>query len=284
MIHSFRARISFVATIALVALLLTAPGAAVAAKADDQADSYHSNLKGRIVIAKSGEVASYTIDDKISKALKDLLSNTIEQWRFAPVLIDGEPVNAETQMTVVVEAIQLPDQDYQVRVVEAHFGNRGFKDSSVAPVYPEKAAWEGVGASVALAVLVGEDGRVIGAHPKRTSLSKSFQSERVAKRFRGLFERASMKAVEQWLFDLGDIVDGKPVQQWVVVPIEFTMDAVVKSPGGIAWFPGPVHSVPGLPEDLAKAADGAVAATDQAGPRTLGQRFRLLTPLAPSTL
>jgi TonB family protein len=74
----------------------------------------------------------------------------------------------------------------------------------VAPVYPEGV--KGVGGTVMIQMLVGEDGRV-----HDTRVVKSVPQ----------FDQAAIEAVRQWRFKPA-LSKGEPVTLWVAVPVRFS--------------------------------------------------------------
>ena len=78
------------------------------------------------------------------------------------------------------------------------------------PRYPEEAAEAGVGGQVLLKVLVAADGSVREAVVERSSPE-------------GVFDAVTLEAVRQWRFT-PRVEDGKAVEGWVRVPVDFQAD------------------------------------------------------------
>ena len=84
--------------------------------------------------------------------------------------------------------------------------------SYVAPKYPEDARKNGVEGRVLLDVVVASDGTVAKVTVKEGV--DGYVS----------FEKAAMKAVEQWRFHPAT-ANGDPVQMQVVLPVKFKLDS-----------------------------------------------------------
>ncbi|WP_454829126.1 TonB family protein [Pseudoxanthomonas wuyuanensis] len=84
------------------------------------------------------------------------------------------------------------------------------------PRYPADAAKRGISGSVLLRILVGADGKA-----KDVRVEKSKPA--------GVFDTASIEAVRRWTFSPA-LKDGKPVQGWVRVPIDFQAPPPVQAP------------------------------------------------------
>jgi hypothetical protein len=57
-------------------------------------------LTGTVVIAPDGSVRGHAIDqpDKVPSAIRAFVDKAVAAWKFAPVVIDGQPVTAQAQM------------------------------------------------------------------------------------------------------------------------------------------------------------------------------------------
>lgn len=84
---------------------------------------------------------------------------------------------------------------------------RGVQFAPLPPVYPSAAAKNHQSGSVVMKVLVGEDGKVKDAVVERSEPA-------------GVFDEASLEAVRNWRFTPA-MENGKPVEGWVRVPIDF---------------------------------------------------------------
>lgn len=63
-------------------------------------------LTGTIVVAADGSVKSHVIDhaDEVEPAANTLISRSIPEWKFEPVLLAGKPVAATANMSLRVVA------------------------------------------------------------------------------------------------------------------------------------------------------------------------------------
>src|SRR5699024_10428334 len=79
-----------------------------------------------------------------------------------------------------------------------------------SPSYPADALDSRTSGKVVMRVLVGTDGNV-----KDVVVEESVPA--------GVFEAASIEAVRKWQFNPA-IKDGKPVEDWLRIPVEFEID------------------------------------------------------------
>ncbi|KAF1722935.1 TonB family protein [Pseudoxanthomonas wuyuanensis] len=84
------------------------------------------------------------------------------------------------------------------------------------PHYPADAARQGISGSVLLRILVGADGKAKDVRVENSQPA-------------GVFDAASIEAVRRWTFSPA-LKDGKPVQGWVRVPIDFQAPPPVQAP------------------------------------------------------
>jgi hypothetical protein len=153
-------------------------------------------LTGTIVVAPDGSVRSYAIDhaDVVEPAVTALMGRTIPQWKFQPVLLDGQPVAAQAKMSLRVVARPIGDDNYKIAISGTHFGQDepGSRLSAAGqqhPRYPERAVRARVGGTVYLVLRVGRQGQVEDAAATRSSRSgaRSSPSRRSPPRENGRF-------------------------------------------------------------------------------------------------
>ena len=102
---------------AMLGALLTV-AAMTAQAATEKAVEASAIVNGTIVLAKDGTVQTAAVDDpaKYGQPIADLVQKAALQWRFKPVLRDGQPVVAKASMHARVVLSQKPDGDYNARI------------------------------------------------------------------------------------------------------------------------------------------------------------------------
>lgn len=242
---------------------------------------YEMSADGDIHVAADGHVADYHLSSQLPPAIGVLVDRAVRGWQFEPVIIDGAAVNAKTSMHLGLKAEPQGDADsYAVRITEIRFGEPKVRPGSMRPPkYPESAVSARVGAKVLLKLRLDESGKVAEIVPYQTSLDARASSEAEADRYRKMFEQVSIRAARYWQFDLTEAIEEKPVGNWVIAPVVFSISnhrPVAGEDDGRwkGYIPGPLHDVvdakanPGASkQDLMALKDGEA--------RTLDSRFHL---------
>ncbi len=266
----------------MMGLLLGLAGllGAGAAAANGTLPEYEIDLAGQIEVAPDGSVHAWSIE---SKALKPAVAKALEaqmrQWTFEPIDVDGRPVIARTRWRVTLEA-QPVGENLALRVAHVYFGEPSRAGRMEPPRFPPSAARSGVGAKVVLILKLDEAGRVTDVHAEQTSLSPSLRSDASAERWRRRFVEASSQAAKQWTFEIGEIVDGKPADTSVRVPVVFIPPGLAPE-GWQAFVPGPR-----VPAPWADEAGELIALEDleEGDLRPLNPRFKLRSEVVGSLL
>lgn len=105
-------------------------------------------LTGNIDISPSGQVEGFSLrdEDRLESYIVGFLRDNVAQWRFEPVLHDGQPIAARTPVSSRLLASRTPDGDTHVILKSANF--RAYdpdETDSVGklrmppPPYPEEA-------------------------------------------------------------------------------------------------------------------------------------------------
>jgi TonB family protein len=246
---------------------------------------FELSTSGEIVINADGSVRSYALKGKsLGKPVDELVQKNVKSWRFEPVLKDGKPVAAKTVMSLTLLAKPV-GEDYVISVNDVSFGRSEATSNIVPPRYPADAIRERLGARVMLAVKLDAQGNVLDVHPHQTSLSKGGTEAR-ARRWRRLFETASVDAVKAWKFKPGEEIDGQPIGNTVMVPISFAITEGSRRKSlddqWRAYLPGPVTPAPWV--DAAAAGKVDTDALVQGEGAALDSRFRLLSDVVGKTL
>ena len=146
--------------------LLLAVGAV--AHAADEPQVYTGYSSGTLTIAEAGAVVDVDLDtDDLGAEIVTAYEQRIRQWRFDPIVEDGQPVRARARMQLRLVAVRVPEQDG----MRLGFEKVTFADDTQTPArpsdharmppprYPSAALRAGVGAVLELTLRVGADGK-----------------------------------------------------------------------------------------------------------------------------
>ncbi|EIM00722.1 energy transducer TonB [Rhodanobacter thiooxydans] len=269
----------------LGALLAMATMVAQASSTTDVESS--AVVSGTIVLAKDGTVQTAVIDDgaKYGQPIADLVRKAALQWRFQPVLRDGEPVLAKSSMHVRVVLRKMPDGNYDARIKGATFGDSNtdstdtLRDTEgrkkIPPQYPQAAVRGRVQGTVYLALRVDRSGRVVEAVAEQVNLSNT-GPDRVVRQYREILAEAALKAARQWSFAIPTTGPLARQDSWTAhVPVNYNLNALGAPKPDRTWvsyIPGPYTPAPWVDKPDMNAADALAddaVRTDGAGPTLL---------------
>jgi hypothetical protein len=126
------------------------------------------------------------------------------------------------------------------------------------------------------------DGKVIEALAGQTSLDRRARTETEAEAWRGLFEKASIKAAKHWRYASSESVDGKPIsKRYAIAPIEFNS---ARNHRSIAYLPGPVHPAPWDKTTTASKDEQRFAQLSDGETASTNSHFRLKENVVGKTL
>jgi len=206
---------------------------------------------GDITIDQQGAVHDYKIETALAPEVQRLVDTAVRKWRFEPIVRDGKPVNAKTQMSLLLTAMPT-EGGYRLKIDRVQFGGRqSAATTMVPPQYPQDAKRLSVGAEVVVAMRIDQQGNVVDAVALRSRLLGFSGKERAAARMRERFERVSTEAAKAWKYKSADIANGEVVQTSIAVPFIFCVDRTCPASSG--WRPAetadPQHPVPWLAAD-----------------------------------
>jgi TonB family protein len=259
--------------------------ASVLQAAERPQPEFTMRVPGELEIGPDGAVRSWKMDShELGATVEDLLQKNIAQWRFEPVLKDGQPVIARTRMTVHLEAAP-HGEGYLFKVGEVYFGAMESRGDRVAPRYPRDLVRNELGARVLLQIKVDAQGNVEAVHPMQTSLSRAASDEQ-SRRWRKRFEQASIRAVSQWKFEPGESVGGVPVSSTMVVPVFYEIESN-RGPRGnanrwLGYVPGPITPAPWADEKRLAQLDAKGLGDGEAA--SLDSRFKLVSDVVGKAL
>ena len=266
----------------LCALLLA--GACLASEPSARERVEASTLvDGTIGITPEGKVLAYTLDrpERLQPVVREAIAKAVPQWTFQPVLLDGKPVAAKTKMHLRLVAKPQGDDNYQLSIRSAYFGDQSSSVKhvrQVPPRYPQQAIRARLGGTVYLLLRIDREGKVLDAVARQVNLD-AIASDHVLKQWRELFADVSLRAARQWTFSPAKPDD--PAVRDVTVPVAYaTREFGSARPDTYGqwerYVPGPVEPAPWFDAD--KMLSGGADALPGEG--IYGQpSLSLLTPL-----
>ena len=169
---------------------------------DARAMGREGEVTMEITIGTDGSVKDAKVLNPMAPFADPALA-AVRQWRYAPTLLNGQPVEVLMAVTVKFELGPDPNQSQRVRaggvVPEPKLLKR------VEPVYPPDALAAKVSGVVILDVAIGKDGAVVDAKVLRPV---------------PMFEEAAVQAVRQWKYTASQM-NGEPVEVLLIVTIHF---------------------------------------------------------------
>lgn len=226
-------------------------------------------VNGSIVVAKDGSVQSAVIDhpEKYGQPIADMVQKTAMQWRFHPVLVDGQPVLAKSSMHARVVVKKTDDGNYTVRVKGASFGDydanatdelRDDPHLRKAPKYPQLAVRYRVQGTVYLSLHVDRSGHVTEAVARQVNL-ENIGDNHTLEQYRKLLAKASIDAAREWTFRIPTTGPLAAHDSWTAnVPINYTLNEFGVTPGNHVWetyLPGPYTPAPWVDQPDTNAVD-----------------------------
>ncbi|GAB3745712.1 energy transducer TonB [Lysobacter olei] len=247
-------------------------------------------VTGEVRIDERGQVVSHQVDeaDKVPSGVVGLLAKAVPQWRFEPVVVDGQPRQARSKMRVRVVARQLENGDYAIAFQDADFpggspqpGTVPSAKKMVQPRYPAGALRNGASAAVFVVLKVGPDGRVEDAVAEQVNLPL-VAHERVMEDYRKMFGDAGVRAALASTFNPPTAGEGVGKSITVRVPYVFQVNGgkPVDVPYGqwASYVPGPFRPAPWRVGELGSSPD-LMATNGGPEPMSGAPGLRLLTPL-----
>ena len=227
----------------LLFLMLAVPGALLAQGRQE----LRLDVAGEIGIDRQGAVYDYTLNSIVTPELKGVIDKAVRQWKFEPVVRNGEPVYAKTGMRMTLAALPVA-AGYQLRIENLRFLGTRRALRMDPPKYPMDAMKRGVGATILVAVRVDAEGKVLDASAAQSQLYGSAGNEKSESRFTTLLEKTSVDAAKRWTYLPADVAAGEAQETTLLVPIEYRLDGMAISEG---WREGgsTVKPIPWLPSD-----------------------------------
>lgn len=204
--------------------------------------THRLTVHGTIEIAADGSVRSHQLEADTPAFAKEPLDREIRNWRFEPVVVDGNGVNLKTglQLTLALEPVDT--ERYQLRLSRALFGDALVVLAQSRPEYPAEAAGSGLAARVVLILKTDAKGKVKDAHVYQVSLGAKTHTEGIAEQWRAIFAKASLYAARRWKIGYADPSRTGSLETLVMAPLQFLISGTDEKTQG--FVPGPVHLSP----------------------------------------
>ena len=171
-------------------------------------------LSADVTIDDRGHVTSLNWDDAEPgrQLVANRLTPKVQAWEFVPAMVDGQPEETRTVLSVKVRATAQDDGAMSLQVTDAHTGPK--TDYLGPPAYPREGFKSGVGATVTVDLEVQPDGRA-------EILGMTFDSKS-GTGYRNLFLKATRQAVATWKFR-PEFVANRAVKTRMQVPVDFCL-------------------------------------------------------------
>jgi hypothetical protein len=185
-----------------------------------------------VKFSAEGRIEDIQYQSEMLPLIRDLVRNAVREWRFEPVLRDGQPVPSAAVLVLKLQALANPEaQDYRIRVKSISTSSWVDQRFLPSPRYPSSMARSRRSASVCVEVRIARDGRV--------APTGVVYADGVLKDKHDVFALAALEAVPQWSVT-PIIIDGVNYSTETVrgVPIVFHMPSSGKPP------PSPADACP----------------------------------------
>ena len=183
---------------------------------DAKGKPMHGHVVLRINIDKTGNVAR-AISLNGGPELASAAINAVQQWKFKPYLLNGEPIELESEVELnlksthgapTISPSRAPDGAYAMQPRTMRVSNDlmvGLLIRRIDPRYPEEAKANHTQGNVVLRVTIDKDGNVADVKPVQGD---------------AMLADAAMKAVSQWKYR-PYLLNGKPVEVETTITIQF---------------------------------------------------------------
>jgi len=187
-----------------------------------RADDLRMEVSGEVGIDGQGKVFDYVIKTLVTPEVKQLIDKSVRSWQFEPVINDGKPGYAKVNMRLTLLAKKV-DAGYQLQVERVRFsGSRGAV-SMQPPRYPLESARAGIMGSVLVAIRIDAAGKVLDAIAVQTTLPYRNLKPKQVEKLGKPFEKASVEAAKQWVFDPARLEWGDTPETTLIIPVDYTL-------------------------------------------------------------
>lgn len=222
-------------TLAFAALLASSGARAADAPVSKGESVLTLRLNGQLTIDPEGRVKSYEIRSELPPGVQGIVERAVPKWTFAPILVGGKPVTAQSPMSITLAATEA-EGGYQVRVDNVVFRPNTQEDYEQAldaqkqaaalgmaieaagqpvqtiqpvvishkrltpPSYPKGMLMGGVEGIVLLVLRLNPDGTVAEAMASQSSLLNVKGRTEMLDRARQMLERSALSVARGWTF------------------------------------------------------------------------------------
>lgn len=187
-----------------------------------RADDLRMNVSGEIGIDSQGKVFDYVIKTLVTPEVKQLIDRSVRSWQFEPVVHDGKPGYAKTNMVLTLLAKKV-DAGYQLQVERVRFTGSRSAVSMMPPQYPAESVYAHVMGTVLVAVRIDAEGKVSDAMAVQTSLPYRNLSQKKIETLGRPLEKASIAAAKKWRFEAANLERGDTPETTLIIPVDFSL-------------------------------------------------------------
>jgi TonB family protein len=180
------------------------------AEAKAKKDTVNGPVVLAVIIGKDGSVEQIRVKKSLRADYDRSALDAVKDWKWQPYLLNGEPVEVDTTVTVTYSLAPEDGAKPQAAVEDAPLASEPMPKliSHVSAEYPEKARADKN--KLNGAVIVGATVDAYGA-VKETHIVHSLRAD---------FDQSAQTAVRQYRFEPA-IADGRPVEKKIQVEVDF---------------------------------------------------------------
>ena len=173
-------------------------------------------VDGVVTVSETGRVLDHRITTVVDPQVQSLIEGAIVRWLFQPVTMDGTPIPFTSKVRITLHGLTTQTTgELMVRVADAQFIDAFRKGEEaptrdlpiryrkiIRPEFPRGFARKGVQAQTVLALRIDRGGKVVDQSVLYTDLVGTPVSEDALVEARTAFEKASLRVVRHWTFDV----------------------------------------------------------------------------------
>ncbi len=185
-------------------------GTAWAGNVSDNAVPFKANA--RVVVDENGVPTQVEASQKLPEPIRRAVEARVAQWRFQPLVVDGQPRTGTTH--VFLDACAVQQQDGELNIAMDYLWNGpGYVDGELrhpVPAYPAEAARGGNEGSFRVIVKIGADGvATVESIERQKGVLKLFEP--------------TLRAWATAFRYVPEEIDGVPVETRIAMPVDFTI-------------------------------------------------------------
>lgn len=261
----------------LLAIFLLVSGFVQAQTPGEERKPLRLDVSGEIAIDQQGAVYQHHLSTILAPEVKKLVDAAISKWRFEPVVRNGKPVSAKSDMYLTLAATPVED-GYRLSIERVRFYTYRRATHMVAPDYPAKAQIAGIGADLLVASRVDREGNVLDVAFVQSELRT--KRGRVSPAMLKSMEKTAQDALRKWKYESLD--EDSASDTTLLTLMSFTTAGTERVTGG--WKPmdkAQQNPIPWLP---AAQQEFDVEGLRQGESIALGGGIKLQTPVAGTSL